>query len=145
MAKAIMFTCCSEYPPKAAVANMVGRLEVSSRLLRKERPDIVQRYYKDMLWPPCYCAARPARLADGIEPTTSRAIPPRPNLAPLAPDRKRPTVLDRASRALGDCIKNALLGSAFFVGSRVHRSGLFSQLESRPFILRQARNERFKL
>ncbi len=47
-----------EYPPKVAVSNMVNSLKgVSSRLLRKERPDIVQRYYKDVLWSPSYFAA----------------------------------------------------------------------------------------
>lgn len=47
-----------EYPPKVAVSKMVNSLKgVSSRLLRKERPDIVQRYYKDVLWSPSYFAA----------------------------------------------------------------------------------------
>ena len=47
-----------EYPPKVAVSNMVNSLKgVSSRLLRKERPDIVQHYYKDVLWSPSYFAA----------------------------------------------------------------------------------------
>ncbi len=47
-----------EYPPKVAVSNMVNSLKgVSSRLLRKERPDIVQRYYKDVIWSPSYFAA----------------------------------------------------------------------------------------
>jgi putative transposase len=47
-----------EYPPKVAVSNLVNSLKgVSSRLLRKERPDIVQRYYKDVLWSPSYFAS----------------------------------------------------------------------------------------
>jgi putative transposase len=36
-----------EYPPKVAVSNLVNSLKgVSSRLLRKERPDIQKRYWK---------------------------------------------------------------------------------------------------
>ena len=37
-----------EYPPKVAV---------SSRLLRKERPDIQKRYWKGVLWSPSYFAS----------------------------------------------------------------------------------------
>ena len=38
------------YPPKVAVSNLVNSLKgVSSRLLRKERPDIANRYWKNML------------------------------------------------------------------------------------------------
>jgi putative transposase len=47
-----------EYPPKVAVSNLVNRLKgVSSRLLHKERPDIQKRYWKDVLWSPCYFAS----------------------------------------------------------------------------------------
>ena len=43
------------YPPKVAVSNLVNSLKgVSSRLLRKERPDIANRYWKNMLWSPSY-------------------------------------------------------------------------------------------
>ena len=46
------------YPPKVAVSNLVNSLKgVSSRLLRKERPDIANRYHKNMLWSPSYFAA----------------------------------------------------------------------------------------
>ncbi|MBK1644142.1 IS200/IS605 family transposase [Thiocapsa imhoffii] len=46
------------YPPKVAVSALVNSLKgVSSRLLRQERPDIQQRYYKGVLWSPSYCAA----------------------------------------------------------------------------------------
>ncbi len=46
-----------EYPPKVAVSNLVNSLKgVSSRLLRKERPDIEKRYWKGVLWSPSYCA-----------------------------------------------------------------------------------------
>lgn len=46
------------YPPKIAVSNMVNSLKgVSSRLLRKERPDIANRYWKNMLWSPSYFAS----------------------------------------------------------------------------------------
>ena len=45
------------YPPKVAVSNIVNSLKgVSSRLLRKERPDIANRYWKNMLWSPSYFA-----------------------------------------------------------------------------------------
>lgn len=47
-----------EYPPKVAVSNLVNSLKgVSSRLLRKDRPDIEQRYCNDVLWSPSYFPA----------------------------------------------------------------------------------------
>ena len=47
-----------EYPPKVAVSNLVNSLKgVSSRLLRKERPDIENRYWKGVLWSPSYLAS----------------------------------------------------------------------------------------
>ena len=46
------------YPPKVAVSNLVNSLKgVSSRLLRKERPDIADRYWRNMLWSPSYFAS----------------------------------------------------------------------------------------
>ena len=47
-----------EYPPKVAVSRLVNSLKgVSSRLLRKERPDTRERYWKGVLWSPSYFAA----------------------------------------------------------------------------------------
>ena len=47
-----------EYPPKVSVSGMVNSLKgVSSRMLRKERPDIADRYWKNVLWTPSYFAA----------------------------------------------------------------------------------------
>lgn len=47
-----------EYPPKVPVSNLVNSLKgVSSRLLRKERPDIQHRYWKGVLWSPSYFAS----------------------------------------------------------------------------------------
>ena len=47
-----------EYPPKVAVSNLVISLKgVSSRLLRKERPDVEKRYWKGVLWSPSYFAS----------------------------------------------------------------------------------------
>ena len=47
-----------EYPPKVPVSKLVNSLKgVSSRLLRKERPDIQNRYWKGVLWSPSYFAA----------------------------------------------------------------------------------------
>lgn len=47
-----------EYPPKVAVSHLVNSLKgVSSRLLRKERPDVRDRYWKGVLWSPSYFAA----------------------------------------------------------------------------------------
>lgn len=47
-----------EYPPKVAVSNLVNSLKgVSSRLLRKERPDIERLYWRGVLWSPSYFAA----------------------------------------------------------------------------------------
>jgi putative transposase len=46
------------YPPKVAVSSLVRSLKgVSSRMLRQERPDIIQHYCKEMLWSPSYFAA----------------------------------------------------------------------------------------
>ncbi len=48
------------YPPKLAVSNLVNSLKgVSGRLLRRERPDITQRYYYNVvLWKTDYYAGR---------------------------------------------------------------------------------------
>ena len=47
-----------EYPPKVAVSNLVNSLKgVSSRLLRKERPDIQKHYWRGVLWSPSYFAS----------------------------------------------------------------------------------------
>jgi len=47
-----------EYLPKVAVSNLVNSLKgVSSRLPRKERPDIQKRHWKGGLWSPSYFAA----------------------------------------------------------------------------------------
>lgn len=47
------------YPPKVAVSALVNSLKgASSRVLRKERPDIAAKfYYKGMLWSPSYFAS----------------------------------------------------------------------------------------
>lgn len=47
------------YPPKLAVSSLVNSLKgVSSRLLRRDRPDIAERYYyKGALWTPSYFAS----------------------------------------------------------------------------------------
>lgn len=46
------------YPPKHSVSRLVNSLKgVSSRLLRRERPDIEKRYWKNVLWSPSYFAA----------------------------------------------------------------------------------------
>jgi putative transposase len=47
-----------EYPPKVAISKLVNSLKsVSSRLLRKQRPDMRNRYWKGVLWSPSYFAA----------------------------------------------------------------------------------------
>jgi putative transposase len=46
------------YPPKHSISTLVNSLKgVSSRLLRSERPDLVRRYWKGVLWSPSYFAA----------------------------------------------------------------------------------------
>lgn len=47
------------YPPKLPVSSLVNSLKgVSSRLLRRDRPDIAERYYyKGALWTPSYFAS----------------------------------------------------------------------------------------
>lgn len=47
-----------EYPPKLAVSTLVNSLKgVSSRSLRKERPDLKKQYWKNALWSPSYFAS----------------------------------------------------------------------------------------
>jgi len=47
-----------EYPPKVAVSALVNSLKgVSSRMLRKERPDLRKRYWMNVLWSPSYFAS----------------------------------------------------------------------------------------
>ncbi|WP_246237522.1 IS200/IS605 family transposase [Caldichromatium japonicum] len=47
-----------EYPPKVAVSSLVNSLKgASSRLLRKEQPDIQKHYWKGVLWSPSYFAS----------------------------------------------------------------------------------------
>ena len=47
-----------EYPPKVSISALVNALKgTSSRLLRKERPDIARRYCDGVLWSPSYFAA----------------------------------------------------------------------------------------
>ena len=46
------------YPPKVALSIFVNSLKgVSSRLLRKDFPDLRKRYWKGALWSPSYFAA----------------------------------------------------------------------------------------
>jgi putative transposase len=46
------------YPPKIAISKLVNTLKgVSSRLLRKNHPEIASKYWKGMLWSPSYFAA----------------------------------------------------------------------------------------
>lgn len=46
-----------EYPPKLAVSVLVNSLKgSSSRMLRKERPDLARRLWKGVLWTPAYFA-----------------------------------------------------------------------------------------
>jgi putative transposase len=47
-----------EYPPAVALPRLVNSLKgVSSRLLRRARPDIARRYWRGVLWSPSYFAA----------------------------------------------------------------------------------------
>ena len=47
-----------QYPPKVSVSSLVNSLKgVSSRMLRQERPDLMKRYWKGVLWSPSYFAA----------------------------------------------------------------------------------------
>ena len=46
-----------EYPPRVSVSALVNSLKgVSSRLLRRNRPDLRRRYYRGVLWSPSYFA-----------------------------------------------------------------------------------------
>lgn len=45
------------YPPKVSISKLVNSLKgVSSRLLRKEYPELQHRFYKGVLWSPSYFA-----------------------------------------------------------------------------------------
>lgn len=45
------------YPPKVAVSKLVNSLKgVSSRLLRKQHPELHRHYWKGVLWSPSYFA-----------------------------------------------------------------------------------------
>jgi len=47
-----------EYPPKVALSALVNSLKgVSSRMVRKDRPDLANCYWKGVLWSPSYFAA----------------------------------------------------------------------------------------
>ncbi len=47
-----------EYPPTLSVSTLVNALKgSSSRVLRREREDIAERYFKGVLWTPSYFAA----------------------------------------------------------------------------------------
>ena len=46
------------YPPKIAISNLVNSLKgVSSRLLKKQHPELAKIYWKGALWSPSYFAA----------------------------------------------------------------------------------------
>ena len=46
------------YPPKVALSKLVNSLKgVSSRILRKQHPDLIRRYWKGVLWSPSFFAA----------------------------------------------------------------------------------------
>jgi len=47
-----------DYPPKHSISASMNSLKgVSSRMLRLERPDLLRRYWKGVLWSPSYFAA----------------------------------------------------------------------------------------
>jgi putative transposase len=47
-----------EYPPKLAVSALVNSLKgASSRVLRRQRPDLARKYWQGALWSPSYFAA----------------------------------------------------------------------------------------
>jgi putative transposase len=55
------------YPPKHSISALVNSLKgVSSRMLRRERPDLRPRYWKGVLWSPSYFAASCAGAPIGI-------------------------------------------------------------------------------
>lgn len=46
-----------EYPPKYALSKIVNSMKgASSRVLKKQCPDVADRYYKGALWSPSYFA-----------------------------------------------------------------------------------------
>lgn len=77
------------YPPKIAVSTLVNSLKgVSSRWLRKIRPDIASHYWKGVLWSPSYFAASMWWCAHQHRPAIYRAATNaglKPKDTPLAP------------------------------------------------------------
>jgi len=46
------------YPPKISVSKLVNSLKgVSSRLMKKQHPELLKAYWKGVLWTPSYFAA----------------------------------------------------------------------------------------
>ena len=55
------------FPPKVSVSSLVNSLKgVSSRLLKKEHPELLKRYWKGTLWTPSYFAASCGGTSIGI-------------------------------------------------------------------------------
>ena len=81
-----------EYPPKVSVDAMVNALKgTSSRLQRKERPDIAVRYWQGTLWAPSYFAGSAGGAAPAVLRNTWRcnAAPPRPERRGFRPGAPR--------------------------------------------------------
>ncbi len=72
------------YPPKLAISSLVNSLKgVSSRLLRRDRPDIAVRYYdKGVLWSPGYFVSS-CILTYQLDLITTISVP---GFAPIFPD-----------------------------------------------------------
>ncbi len=52
------------YPPKVSISKLVNSLKgVSSRLIRKQHPELAQYYWKGGLWSPSYFAGNEWRCA----------------------------------------------------------------------------------
>jgi len=55
------------FPPKVSVSVLVNSLKgVSSRLLKKEHPELLRKYWKGTLWTPSYFAASCGGASLGI-------------------------------------------------------------------------------
>ena len=90
------------YPPKHSVSSLVNSLKgVSSRLLRRERPDIEKRYWKNVLWSPSYfsasCGGAPLKFLSNMSSNkrlhfNGSYIPALKGEA-LRPDGKSPSIL----------------------------------------------------
>jgi putative transposase len=62
----------AEYPPKHSISVLVNTLKgTSSRVLRKDRPEIARRYRDGVLWSPSSSATSSSSTSGGPQPASA--------------------------------------------------------------------------